>query len=197
MNDPQVCLTFDGPLSWHGTAGTQDIHRAELGRLFGVYVWTIEIESGDHVVYYVGETGRTFAARMQQHFQEHMSGGYHLYEPAKFRQGEKKLLWPGRYMRDDRRTPADFLRELGSLHGVVEDLAFMYRFFVAPFHGDSRLRQRIEAGLADYFGGIEGFVGDFQDKGIRYRRRKPNEEPVPVMCDSQAKVAGLPVLLSV
>ena len=96
MSAQTIIVEFIGPLSWIEGNGIPSILKAEAGKKSGVYLWTVQIDEGE-LVYYVGQTGRSFSQRMIEHFKEHMSGGYHLYEPDQFSRGQKVLLWPGRY----------------------------------------------------------------------------------------------------
>ena len=91
-----VKLNFLGPYSWLDMPDAPSLLEAETSRHPGIYLWTIPLAHG-HLVYYVGETGRAFRVRMLEHYKEHASGMYHLYDPERFAKGEKIFLWPGRY----------------------------------------------------------------------------------------------------
>jgi hypothetical protein len=189
MSADTITVKFYGPFSWLGDDPTTDIFAADLGRKSGIYLWTVKQTDGE-LIYYVGETGRTFSVRMLEHFKEHMSGGYHLYKPVEFACGIKVPLWPGRYDRD-RKTVAEFLQSYSVLHGPIEELVRLYRFFVAPLECEPRLRARIEAGLAIHLYGQEGVIGTFQDKGIRYRPRLNTEKPIQVFFEADVSLLGI------
>jgi hypothetical protein len=191
MIDSDLTVVFQGPYSWHGSDNTVDISKADVGRKCGIYLWTLEYDEGE-LIYYVGETGRTFSVRMFEHFKEHMSGGYHLHDPSEMIQGRKRELWPGRYGRGQQVTVAEFLAKFKDLRESIERLARLYRFFLAPMQVDTRVRQRIEAGLANHLYKQVGIVGEFQDSGIRYRPRQEAEPLVRVAFQSQLKLLGLP-----
>ncbi len=186
---------FRGPFTW--CDGDASIFTTELGERSGVYLWTVEYYLGGDLVYYVGETGRRFSTRMLEHFREHMSGGYHLYEPDRFRRGDKVMLWPGRYDSGSRTTVGEFLERFGGLGGAIEELARMYRFWLAPLDVERRLRERIEAAIAGYLYRQPGVVGEFQDKGIRYRGRREGEEGIEVVLEAEGEILGLPGVLMV
>ena len=171
-NGNSQLVEFIGPFSWLGE-DSPSVFEAPIGRACGLYIWSVEVESQD-VIYYVGLTQRTFAERFLEHFKEHASGGYHLYDPIEFAAGRKVQLWP-----------------------AVAALAKLYRFHLAPLSLDQRSLERIEAGLANYLYAFPGLVGAFQDTGIQYRPRKPNEAPIEVAFNSQVPLLGLPPKLSV
>lgn len=196
MGDENKTLTFFGPYSWHGKNGTEDLHTCEMGKKSGVYLWTIKQNNGE-LIYYIGETSRSFSVRMTEHFREHCSGGYHFYAPAKFGQGIKEQLWPGRFVASQRTSIAEFLDKYDSFQNAIKELAFMYRFYVAPFEGERRIRERIESGLAYYLYKQEGLIGNFQDKGVHYRRRWESEMPEWVCFESESILLGLPDKLEI
>lgn len=58
----------------------------------GIYLWTVATPDGDDLVYYVGETARSFADRLTEHLKEQLSGAYRIYDPEPFGAGTKQLL---------------------------------------------------------------------------------------------------------
>jgi hypothetical protein len=194
MSVQTITVEFVGPFSWFGRSDISSILEAEAGKMSGVYLWTVQLDEGE-LVYYVGETGRSFAQRMLEHFREHMSGGYHLYEPHEFSHGRKALLWPGRYGPDREPFLSVFIQRFRDLASVIVDLAELYRFYVAPLECEKRLRERIEAGLANYLYEQPGMVGEFQDRGIIYRARKDTEEAIQALIQCRANLIGVPKLL--
>jgi hypothetical protein len=186
-----IIVEFVGPFSWVGGDGISSILKSDTGKKSGVYLWTVRLDEGE-LVYYVGETGRSFAQRMLEHFREHMSGGYHLYEPHEFSRGRKALLWPGRYGPDKEPSLSVFIQRFQSLASAIADLAELYRFYVAPLDCEKRLRERIESGLANHLYEQPGTVGEFQDQGIIYRPRKDTEEPVQALIRCKVNLIGVP-----
>lgn len=186
-----LLIDFTGPFSWPGTQLAPAISDVEVAKRCGVYLWTVYLSQGE-LVYYVGETGRSFRERMLEHFREHMSGGYHVYEPDAFRQGRKDLLWPGRFGPTGERSLRRFLGCYPDLAPAMAALAAIYRFYVAPLICEQRLRERIEAALANCLYEQPGMIGDFQDRGIHYRPRWASEEPIPVQIQCNDGLLGLP-----
>lgn len=184
-------VEFYGPFSWIDGKASLSIFNTDVGKESGVYLWTVNIEKGE-LIYYVGQTGRHFAQRMLEHFREHMSGGYHLYDPQEFRHGRKALLWPGRYGLDRESSLSKFVQHFQDLAPALVDLAGLYRFYLAPLACERRLRERIEAGIAEYLYQQPGMIGEFQDQGIRYHPRRDNEESIQILIQCQANLIGLP-----
>ena len=188
----KLVVRFQGPFSWCN--GDRCIFTSSLGKQAGVYLWTVEYYQGGDLVYYVGETGRRFSERMLEHFREHMSGGYQLCEPTEFRRGKKVVLWPGRYNPEWRTTVGEFLERFSALAEPIEELTKIYRFWLAPLEVERRLRERIEAAIAEHLYAQPGVVGEFQEK-IRYRGRREGEKAIEVACQAEGKILGLPEVL--
>ena len=161
----------------------------------GIYLWTIPLEGG-HLVYYVGETGRSFCARLIEHYMAHAAGMYHLYSPKEFAHGEKVLVWPGRYDVADRKSVKDCILNYPRLSGTIWETTLMMRFFLAPLSCESRTRRRLEGAIANALRDTPGLVGDFQDRGIRYDMRKVQEEPVQCTITSEVPLLGMPERLT-
>lgn len=191
--EPMI-VEFVGPLSWSGGTGIPSIFEAEIGKRFGLYLWTVPLDAGE-LVYYVGETGRSFAQRMLEHFKEHASGGYHIYEPQEFSRGRKVALWYGLYGPDREKSLLEFIHRYRQLAPAIADLTELYRFYVAPLQCEKRVRERIEAALAKHLYEQPGMVGEFQDRGIMYRGRNSAEEAVQVSVQCTAHLIGVPEVL--
>ena len=191
-----INIEFFGPFSWTCRTDTESIFIADIAQKSGVYIWTIKHNDAE-LIYYVGETGRSFSIRMLEHFKEHMSGAYHLYQPDEFRHGGKVMVWPGRFDTERKTTIAEFLENYSILYQPIEELARLYRFFVAPLECERRLRERIEACLAKHLYAQEGVIGEFQDKGIKYHARLESETPMQVTLKSSVNLLGVPASLSV
>ena len=79
----------------------------------------------------------------------------------------------------------------------IAQLSRMLRFFVAPIARDRRTRRRVEAALADAISAAPGEIGAFQDKGVRYERRRDGEAPIEVRVAGAGATAmlGLPAIV--
>jgi hypothetical protein len=85
-----------------------------------------------------------------------------------------------------------FIQRFQDLTSAIVDLAGLYRFYVAPLECERRLRERIEAGLANHLYKQPGMVGEFQDQGIIYRPRKDTEEQVQALIRCKENLISVP-----
>ena len=191
---PSIIVEFYGPFSWHGLDETIYIFDHDLAQRSGVYLWTVK-HQGLELVFYVGETGRSFVTRMYEHYTEQISGGYSIYDPDQFKKGKRVLIWPGRYGSNKNLSISDFLIKMESSPEKMFKFIKLLRFWLAPLEVENRIRERIEAGIAKYLQSLDGYVGDFQDKEVRYRGRSENEPPILITISSPVKIAGLPETL--
>ena len=189
-------VDFSGPFSWLGASSAPSVLDCELRKSFGVYLWAIPRPDG-YLVYYVGETGTSFARRLTDHYKEHAACFYHLYSPDPFACGRKALAWPGRYDAKDRRSVLECIAAYPELAPSVAELTALYRFLLAPLSVSTRLRRRIEAAIALSLYAAPGRVGSFQDQGIRYSPKKSEEEPIQCTFNSTVPILGLPDHLTV
>ena len=73
----------------------------------------------------------------------------------------------------------EFLQEYPKIALKYFDFLMFSQFFVAPVELSQRLRQRVEAVIANCLHKHPGIVGAFQDIGVRYLPRRSDE---PQMC---------------
>jgi len=188
---PEIPVSFCGPFSWPGAPDAPSVFDVEEGHKAGIYLFTIPLPHG-YLIYYVGETGREFRVRLCEHYKEHASAMYHIYSPAEFAHGEKRLLWPGRYDSTNRKSARECIENYARLCESIREMAFMFRFFLAPLSCEDRNRKRIEAAIALGLYRAPGIVGTFQDEGIRYEPKWNSEEPIECVVTSPIPVLGLP-----
>src|SRR5258708_4528222 len=106
MQGQIVELTWHGPFLWFGIDQTSVVQNSEATRP-GIYLWTVPLTDG-HLIYYVGETGKSFNERLTAHAQAYLSGLYRIYEPDKFALGEKQLLWKGTWQKETKHLVPEF-----------------------------------------------------------------------------------------
>lgn len=186
-----VDLAFSGPFAWLPGGPVPSLCEVPVGDSQGLYVWTVPTPGGE-LIYYVGETGRSFARRMQEHLSEQLSGRYRLYEPGVFVQGQKMLLWRGVYGPGSQPDVEGFVAQLPSLAPALVRFVRLMRFHVAPTRCADRLRRRMEAALAHHLHEQKGLVGSFQAEAVRYVPRCPDEEPIVVRLTWHQKPLGVP-----
>lgn len=195
--DTPIELSFTRPYAWFCQRGVPGIEDAPEASGSGIYLWTVEASVGE-LVYYVGETGRSFVARIQEHLVQQLCGMYHIYDPESFKQGVKQALWAGSYGRT--REPsgvAGFVDLLPAMAPSLAGFVRLMRFRLAALDVDRRLRERIEAAIALHLKSQRDPIGSFQDDGVRYRPRKHDEVPVGVSFRLDGSVLGLPASLEV
>jgi hypothetical protein len=187
----EIIVSFAGPFSWCGSPDAPFVHDADEARKAGIYLWTVPLPDG-HLIYYVGETGRSFNIRLRQHYEELVSARYHVYSAVEFARGEKVMLWPGRWDVVDRKSDHECQQNCSRLSKQIRDMIFVLRFFVAPLSCDKRTRQRVEAAIAQPLYTISGMIGGFQDHGVRYDPRLPDEQPIACVVSSPVSLLGIP-----
>lgn len=192
----ELAVHFEGPFSWTSRDGTPSVLDSEIATKAGLYLWTVSTPAGE-LIYYVGETGRSFGVRMFEHLKEHLGGAYHVFDPVALMRAEKKELWPGLYNPDHARLLPELLLRFEELAAPIARLVAVYRFHLATTDIDPRLRQRIEAALSRHLFAQPGLAGQFQDKGVRYRPRRASELPLHARITSSKQLVALPELLEV
>jgi hypothetical protein len=70
-------LKVKGPFFW---LDEPLISAAGMAKGKGVYLWTVAARQGE-LIYYIGETTRSFASRMKEHLIQYLSGMYGTFEP--------------------------------------------------------------------------------------------------------------------
>lgn len=189
-------INFVGPFSWFGTSDRPCVYDSDEARGIGIYLWTVPLPDDNHLIYYVGETGRSFEIRLRQHYEELVSARYHVYSAAEFARGEKVALWPGRWDVKYRKSDDECRANCARLSDSIREMMLVLRFFLAPLSCDKRARQRMEAAIALALYDAPGLAGTFQDLGVRYWPRLPNEEPVECVVSAPVRFLGLPERLS-
>ncbi|MBC7911226.1 MAG: hypothetical protein H7Y30_12035 [Pyrinomonadaceae bacterium] len=184
-------IKFAGPLWSVESENHPTVFQSPVSSLPGIYLWTVPYNDSE-LVYYVGETGRSFAVRTKEHFQAHLSGMYEIYDANEFSQGRKVLLWKGMWKRGTESMMAEFLKRHNELAPHIHGMLHLYRLYLAPCDCEKRLRLRIEAAIAASLYKQPGIVGQFQEPGISYCPRRADEEPVHVALDCDSDILGLP-----
>ncbi len=189
-------VDFEGPFGWFDDADVPALGQVSVGRRAGVYLWTVPIGNGE-LVYYVGQTGRSFCLRMTKHLSQQLSGMYHIYEPNAFASGVKRVLWKGMYESTREKGLGEFVNRLPTLVTSLVGFVRLMCFRVAPLDCDARVRTRIEAALSRHLRDQPEPVGPFQDNGIRYVHRRSDEEPILITCSPIEGILGLPATIEV
>lgn len=184
-------IFFKGPFSWHGQDDAPSVFDSDMANLCGIYLWMIPC--GDELlINYVGETGRKFSKRLEEHYCQHASGMYRLDSSEGYSKGELVTVWPGIRGKDNKKSIKDCVIEYPKLCGTICELNNLYRFFLAEFSGEKRIRQRIESAIANHLYNTPGKVGDFMPPGVTYISRRDDEQSEMCKISSEVTIAGLP-----
>ena len=191
MGFQQYKMQWYGPYKWYGTKDDSFFTQPEA-RKSGIYLWAIPFEK-QYLTYYVGETGKSFANRFIQHTRDYLSGLYRVYEPHQFAEGKKILVWNGMWKPGTRgpHQMLEFLNRYSKLSPIICEFLGQLRIFVAPLNVEKRIRQRIEAAIANRLYEQPGLIGKFQDDDIRYWPRRTGEKPFSVTMTSFEPILGL------
>ena len=133
-----LTIEFYGPFSWTSTDDSTSVFKSSIAAKLGVYLWTVSTSEGE-LIYYVGQTGRSFRVRMREHFVQQLSGMYMVYEPELFVQGKKQMAWQGMLARGQESRIPEYLERLPELLSAVRGFAKQMRFFIST----TRLRRKI------------------------------------------------------
>lgn len=158
-------LRFEGPFSWRSDTGVPCIFSETLGKQSGIYIWTIPVGC-ENLVYDVGETGRSFVSRHEEHLREHMAGFYHLFDRKSLLEGRKHCLWNGLYGRNTRESVQDLFSRWAELAVIIEEQTRIVQFYLAALDASPDVRKEIERELATHFANSPR---NFQDGGVWYR----------------------------
>ena len=175
----------------------------------GIYIWTIPWE-GRFLVNYVGETGTSFAKRNLEHRGEYYVGDYRVYDPNKFRKGDKEIKWGGmwwfkKYISN--KPLLDLIKQFmddnkGNYDDDIEKLLKCFSIFLIPLiypnesspklKENDRIRMRIEGGLVRTLAS-DPEVFKFQDFGAigNYSHRDKDEEVIRFHLKNANKIIGL------
>ena len=81
--------------------------------------------------------------------------------------------------------------KIEELLGRYLELAPSILEFLGPLATEARIRQRIEAAIADSLYEQNGVIGRFQDDDIRYYRRREDEAPLSITVRGADSILGL------
>jgi hypothetical protein len=74
----------------------------------GIYLWTVEMLSGNYRISYIGETGISFYQRTKEHLIQTLGGNYQIFDSEGMRRGEYKRIWDGLWRKETLNKFAEF-----------------------------------------------------------------------------------------
>lgn len=185
----KIKIKLYGPFTWFGS-DDKTIFCNELASEQGVYLFTAPYKD-KYLIYYVGETGITFAERLAQHLQAYLSGQYHVYKSKYFVKGKRKPVFEGWANADDReKSYAYYFRNCSRIGKEMMKYLEVQCLFVLPFKTSQRKRQRIEAAIAVPLYEQDPPIGTFQDE-ITYRPKWDKEKAMTISISNASKILGL------
>ena len=134
-------LEFKGPLSFVGDV--QMVFSGDLEEISCVYLWTIEQQSGDYLIHYIGETNQ-LALRHREHLVNILGFSYGIFDARKLRNGICELLWPGLWRKKTPDGPKEALYAYRSLSDEVLAYLGSISIFYAEVDADRPGRKLIE-----------------------------------------------------
>ncbi|MCZ6692188.1 MAG: hypothetical protein O7H41_21605 [Planctomycetota bacterium] len=132
-------LSLHGPFQWLTADALDYLFSSQIVDQPGIYLWTVPHSEGDPV-YYVGETGRPFRKRLEEHLVSYLSGMYRIYEPTEFAKGRKRIVWGGMWRKPGLAQAPEYLERSAELAPAVRELLGLLRFYLLPYDGESRPR---------------------------------------------------------
>ena len=185
----RLSLQWHGPFTWTRQEGTR-VFDSPVVIEPGVYVFTVP-HGAAFLAYYVGQTGQSFRKRLEAHTKEYLSGVYRTYAPALFVAGQKELVWGGLWKKDRVHLWPDFLERYVELALTIYRFLSCFRLFLAPIKADRRVRERVEAAVAEALRNQNERTRAFFDDVVKYRPRTADEEPFILMNESGHVRLGL------
>lgn len=191
MNTVKCDLGLVGPLNWTGDPRHSFLFESPNADAAGVYLWTVQTPEGE-LVYYVGQTGTSFAERQWQWLTGYLAGQYRVYDPEAFAEGRRgDLVWGGMWRKSERDRAVEFLQRYEELAPIIREFVGLLRIWLLPLEYEPRIRKRIEGAIARHLRSQEDPVGSFQDTDIHYPRRREDEEPIAVQISYAANILGM------
>jgi hypothetical protein len=189
-NVKELHLYWAGPFGWT-RQNKNCFFDFDISNEQGVYLWTVNFDSNSFLTYYVGETGRTFAKRFQEHTKEYMSGVYRIYDPDKFSKGIKELIWGGLWQKDREHLWPDFIEKFSELAPMIYKLLTCFHLFFAPIQVETTIRKRIEASVGKTLKNTNETTKAFFDDTAVFRIRKDSEPLIHIINHTDSKIIGM------
>lgn len=188
MSWEELVVEIKGPYSFLKNSDYPSFFNTSLIERKGIYLWTVPYTDSE-LVYYVGETGRSFRIRMLEHMKGYLSGEYGINDPEELRNGKRLRIWNGLWRGEN---ITDFLERHNELSQKIMELFNLFRIYLIPLNCESRLRKRIEGTIAEILYSYDGVIGEFQEPDCRYQKPKINRGSIRIQLCHKSKILGLP-----
>ncbi len=85
----------------------------------------------------------------------------------------------------------EFLNRYVELSMFIYEFLGLFRVFIAPVDAERRIRERIEAKIAQELYKKSGAIGKFQENDVRYKPKRSDEAPISVAMRGSRRILGL------
>lgn len=182
----QTALEWHGPFSWVSTAGISCIfdELLSVNSSSGVYLWTVPYRDA-YLIYYVGETGKTFRERLRKEHDRFWVGCEWFHDPKLLEQGTKGEGPIYKPKNSKEACLSEFEDRYDELVPIIIRLLHLFHLFIAP--AKTTLRKRIERAL----------MWDVWDAGdpawniIANERWDPRKKEISIPMNSSVRFWGL------
>ena len=171
QNENSIRLDFVGPFGWFG-APDQMLFNQPAADQYGIYIWGVVRPNG-LLVYYVGETGKSFKERHKVHLREYRNGYWVVFDSDAFANGHQEIIWGGLKQQSTKCSPEEWSERKKELTPKIESYLNTLCIFLAPITLEKLVRQRIESAIAAHIKSQEHPIGKFIGADMRYLG-KPN-----------------------
>lgn len=189
-----IRLDFVGPFSWPGTPNQVNFN-LPIAEQCGIYIWGV-ISPNGLLVYYVGETGKSFKARHRVHFREYLNGYWVVFDPNAFLNGKREIIWGG-LKQSKKCSPEEWHHRKEELTPKIKSYLSTLSIFLAPINLETLVRQRIESAIAAHLKSQEYPIGKFIDADMRHLGKPNLSELSYIDIHFPISVLGLPTRLDV
>ena len=194
QDENSIRLDFTGPFRWFGTPD-QVLFNQPVADQSGIYIWGVMRPNG-LLIYYVGETGKSFKARHKAHLREYLNGYWVVYNPDTFVNGNKEIIWGG-LKQSKKCGPEEWSNRKEELTPKIKSFLSTLYIFFAPITLEKLVRQRIESAIAAYLKSQEHPIGKFIDPDMNHLGKPNLSELSHVDIHFPMNVLGLPTSLDV
>ncbi len=160
-----------------------------------VYIWDVVRPNG-LLVYYVGETRKSFKARHRVHLREYLNGYWVVFDADAFANGSREIVWGG-LKQSTKCSPEEWNERKEELKPKIKSYLDTLCMFLAPNTLETLVRQRIESAIAAHLKSQEHPIGKFIDADMRHLGKPNIGELSRIDIHFPRNVLGLPTCLDV
>ena len=194
QDENSIRLDFIGPFRWFGTPD-QVLFNQPVADQYGIYIWGVVRPNG-LLVYYVGETGKSFKERHRVHLREYLKGYWVVFDPDAFANGNREIIWGG-LEQSTKCSPEGWNERKEELTPKIKSYLNTLCVFFAPITLRTLVRQRIESAIAAHIKSQEHPIGKFIDADMRHLGKPNLSELSRIDIHFPNSVLGLPTYLDV